>query len=130
MGQGVLMIAAVTALLGAAVGGALYQREIAAWARRVRGSIWPPPEPPADLPIERIARNAQRLRAQLLRPSPGTPIARRIAVVQAYDDLLADACRALGIPDTLTDLPLGTERDAERLHVEDALNAAGMRLSA
>jgi hypothetical protein len=49
---------------------------------------------------------------------------------RAYDDLLADACNALGVPDTLTGLPPGIERDAERLHVEDELKAAGLRLRA
>jgi hypothetical protein len=129
MGKGILMIALATAMLGAAVGGALYHREIAKSYRRLANRISPPPEPPAGPPIERIVRDARRLRAELV-PSAGTPMARRIAVSQAYDDLLIDACRALGIPDTLSSLPPGTEREAERLHVEHELAAAGVRLSA
>jgi hypothetical protein len=129
MGQGLLFIALVTVMLGVAVGGALCHSEIEQWIRRLANRIWPPPERPAGPPIERIVRDARRLRAQLV-PNAGTPMARRIAVVRAYDELLADACRALGIPDTLTGLPPGADRDAERLHVEHELNAAGLRLSA
>jgi len=129
MGQGLLTIALVTAMLGAAVGGALCHREIEQSTRRLANRIWPPPERPAGQPIERIVRDARRLRAELV-PSPGTPMARRIAVTRAYDEVLAEACRALGIPDTLTGLDPGPDRDAERLHVEHELNAAGLRLSA
>lgn len=83
---------------------------------------------PVGPPIERIARDAHRLRAELLATAPGTPMARRLGLRQAYDDLLADACRALGVPDTLSALPPGTDRDAERLLVEHRLEAAGLRL--
>ena len=89
--------------------------------------ISPGPPPPAGPPIERIGRDARRLRAALV-VAPGTPMARRLGALKAYDDLLSDACRALGIDDTLTGLPAGTDRDAERLRVESALEAAGLRL--
>jgi hypothetical protein len=127
---GLFVIALVTLMLGVTVGGVLYQHEIAALWRHLADRVRPPPEPPAGPPIERIADDILRLRAELLAPTPGTPMARRIGIWRAYDDLLADACRALGVPDTLTGLPLGTERDAERLHVEHELDAAGLRLSA
>ncbi|MGZ8744420.1 MAG: hypothetical protein ACXWXO_16000 [Nocardioides sp.] len=55
-------------------------------------------------------------------------MARRIGAVKAHDDLLADACRALVIENTLTGLPLGTDRDAERLRVEHELGEAGLQL--
>jgi hypothetical protein len=129
MGHGILMIALATAMLGVAVGGALYHREIATLYRGLANRLSPPPAPPAGPPIERIARDARRLRAELV-AAEGTPMARRVAVSRAYDDLLVDACRALGIPDTLSSLPPGTEREAERLHVEHELTAAGVRLSA
>ena len=127
---GVFMIALITMMLAAVVGGVLYQHEIAALYRRLARKVSPPPEPPAGPPIERIARDARRLRREVLTCSPGMPMARRIGVFRAYDDLLADACRALGVPDTLEGLPLGTERDAERLHVEHELDAAGLELCA
>jgi hypothetical protein len=129
MGRGLAVIAFCTAMLGATVGGALYQHEIAQRIRRVATRVSPPPAVPAGRPIERIVRDARRLRPELV-PTAGTPMARRIAVCQAYDDLLADACRAVGVPDTLSTLPLGTERDAERLNVEHQLAEAGVRLSA
>ena len=127
---GFLVLALVTVMLGAAVGGVLYQREIGGFLHRLRDRIWPPPEPPASLTIERIARQARQIRAELMATPPGTPNARRISVVNAYDDILAEACRALDVPDTLTSMPPGIERDAERLHVERVLSEAGLRLSA
>jgi hypothetical protein len=129
-GGGIVVVALVTLMLGVTVGGVLYQHETAALLRRLALRVSPPPEPPAGPPIERIARDVRRLRPELLAPTPGTPMARRIGICRAYDDLLADACRALDVPDTLSGLPLGTERDAERLRVEHELDAAGLRLSA
>jgi hypothetical protein len=126
---GLLTLALVTAMLGVTVGGALYQREIGGWARRTRQRIWAPPEPPAGSAIERIARDARRIRAEFVTTAQGTPMARRIGVTRAYDDLLAEACRALDVPDTLSDLEPGIERDAERLRVESELDAAGLRLT-
>lgn len=122
------MIALVTVMLGVAVASALCQHEIKGAFRWVKERIRPRPEPPAGPPIERIARDARRLRAELRGLAPGAPMARRTAISQAYDDLLVDACRAVGVPDTLTALPPGTERDAERLHVEHELDLAGVRL--
>jgi hypothetical protein len=127
---GLLAIGLVTLMLGVAVGAVLYQHEIGASLRGIVRRVLPSPEPPAGPPIERIAWDARRLRAELLVPNPGAPMARRIGVQRAYDDLLADACRALGVSDTLAGLPPGVERDAERLHVEHELDAAGLRLNA
>ena len=126
---GLLAVALVTLLLGAVVGGVLYQHEIAERLRRLTHRVWPPPEPPAGLPIERISRDARRLRADLTGSGRGgASMARRTGTWQAYDDLLAEACRALGVPDTLSGMPSGTERDAERLVVEHRLVEAGLRL--
>ena len=126
---GPFVVALVTLMLGVAVGGVLYHAEIEAFFRRLYHRVKPPPEPPASLTIERIARQARRLRAELLATDAGTPMARRLSVVKAYDDLLAEACRALDVPDTLTGMPPGVERDAERLHLESELEAAGLHLS-
>jgi hypothetical protein len=105
-------------------------RRLATLLRRLALRVRPPLERPAGPPIERIARDGRRLRAELLAIAPGTPMARRIGVSRAYDDLLAEACRTLEVPDTLSGLPPGIERDAERLHVEHRLDAAGLRLGA
>ncbi len=102
MESGFLAAALVTVLLGLFVGGVLYQHELTARLRR--------------------------LRAEPTHPGNATFMARRTGTWQAYDDLLAEACRALGIPDSLTEMPCGTERDTERLVVEHRLMEAGLRL--
>ena len=112
------------------VGGVLYQHEIEVLLRRLAQRVLPREEHPAGPPLECIVRDARRLRGVMLSCSPGTPMARRVAVCRAYDDLLADACRALAVPDTLTGLPLTIERDVERLRVEHALAEAGLSLGA
>ncbi|GAA1950895.1 hypothetical protein GCM10009798_07790 [Nocardioides panacihumi] len=127
---GFLVVALVTAGMCAAVGGVLYEPQLARGLRRLARRISPPPEAPADMPIERIARNARRLRAEMATLSSGTPAARRESIARAYDDLLVEACRALDVPDTLSGMPPGAERDSERLHVEFELEAVGLRLSA
>jgi hypothetical protein len=118
-----------TLWLAALVGGALYQREIgrvlSRWGRRVV----PAPEQPTGLPIERIARNARRLHAELATLPSGTPMARRLGLASAYDDLLVEACRALQVPDTLSGMAPGPERELERLHVEQELEDVGLRLN-
>jgi hypothetical protein len=127
---GTVTLAEVTVGLALLVGAILHQHEIARAARRLRDRLRPPPERPAGRPIDRIASDVRRVRRDFYQPAPGLPMARRIALSKAYDDLLLDACRALGVPDTLSALPLGTERDAERLHVESQLTRAGLRLTA
>jgi hypothetical protein len=126
---GLLVLVLVTVMLGVAVGVPLYRHEIGRWLRRVHHRFRPPPEPPAGHAIERIAHDARRVRAEIVITPQGTPMARRAGVVQAYDELLGEACRALGIPDTLTGMEPGFERDAERLHVESRLDAAGLHLT-
>ena len=126
---GLAVVALITACMCALVGAVLYQRQVAALARRIARRIAPPPELAAGRPIERIARDARRLQAELLALAPGTPMARRRGLAQAYDDLLGEACRALGVPDTLSALPMH-RRDAERMRVEHELDRAGLRLGA
>ena len=76
--------------------------------------------------MERLARDVQRIRADLAGLDPHTPVARRRGVVAAYDDALGDACRALGLPDQLVDLPEGLDREVVRLEVEEQLVSAGL----
>jgi hypothetical protein len=104
----------------------LCQDEILRALRWVAAVVRRPREQPTSRPIERIAGDAGRVRAKLLALAADTPMPRRIGVLQAYDDLLAEACRALAVPDSLTCLPLGLERDAELLRVEYELAAAGL----
>jgi hypothetical protein len=125
---GLVVIALVTLFCGAIVGGVLYQAKIVHGLRRLVGKFSPPTPNPQGPPIERLGCDVRRLRRELLTVAPDTPSARRIGLQRAYDDVLGDACAALEIADTLTALPLGAERDAERLYVEHKLDAAGMRL--
>ena len=53
-------------------------------------------------------------------------MARQKGIVAAYDGVLVATARALGVPTSLTDLREGIDREAERLRVEDALEAAGL----
>jgi len=123
-------IALPTLLLGSVLGAVLYQHELEALARRLGGRLRPAPEVPTPLAIERIARDARRLRSELRTLGSGTPMARRVGLSRAYDDVLVDACHALGVPDTLSDLAPGIERESERLRIEHELEAVGLRLSA
>jgi hypothetical protein len=125
---GLGVIALVALGCGATVGGVLYQAEIVQGIRRLVGRFSPPPTTPEGPPIERIGGDARRLRRELLAMAPEMPMARRIGLQLAYDDVLVDACTALEVANTLTVLPLGAERDAERLYVEHELDAAGLRL--
>jgi hypothetical protein len=78
-------------------------------------------------PVEQIAADLRRLSAAVRDIPRGTPNTRRRALYLAYDDTLAAGCRALGLPQRLTELPLGMERELERLRVENSLESAGLR---
>jgi hypothetical protein len=125
---GLLVLALVTLGCVASVGSVLYHAEIVHALRRRVSKLSPAPAPPQGPPIERIGCDVRRLRGELLAPAPELPQARRIGLQLAYDDVLADACAALDVATTLGVLPLGVERDAERLYVEHELAAAGLRL--
>lgn len=80
---------------------------------------------PAGPPIERIAADAQRIRAQIGQAPQGMPVARLRGWWEAYDDVLVDACQALSLEERLSTLPESTERDVERVRVERLLGGAG-----
>ena len=119
---GLLAVAACTVMCGLVVGGALYAGSLDRFVQRHRRRV---PEP-VGRPIERVVADLHRIRAEALSPAPGASKVRRDATMAAYDDVLADACRALGVPDLLSDLPPGTEREAERLRTEWLLEQAGV----
>ncbi len=83
---------------------------------------------PLGPPIERIAADARRIRAEIRRAPPGIPVARMRGWVEAYDDVLVTACRALGLAERLGTLPEGPEHDLERERVERMLMRAGVLL--
>jgi hypothetical protein len=117
-----------TLMLGAAVALGLCRREMGRTFRRLRAHLSPPPPDPSVPAIEDLAAALRRVRPLVLTPAPGTPMARRRGTVAAYDDLLGQAARALGVPDLLTDLREGTDREAERLRLEHLLREAGLVL--
>src|SRR5690606_19314189 len=86
----------------------------------------PPPPRPAGPPIEQIAADLRRIRSQIEHVPPGTPVARRRGWLEAYDDLLVSACRALGMEQEIDALPEGPRRDLERERVERSLVRAGL----
>ena len=123
---GLVALVLCTLMLGAAVGFALCQAELGRAFRRVRDRLAPPLPAPTAPAIEEVAAALRRVRPQALAPAPGTPMARRRGTVAAYDDLLGQAARALGVTDLLTDLREGTDREAERLRLEHLLREAGL----
>lgn len=125
---GLVAVVVCTLMLGAAFYLFLCQDEIGRAWRSYRVRVAPSPEVPTARAIEDVARSLRRLRRQLLAPGPGTTMARRRGTAAAYDDLLADAARALGIPDTLSGVPEGLAREAERLRMEHLLREAGLVL--
>ena len=83
---------------------------------------------PSGPSIQDLARHLRRVHQTLLDFEPGASALRRLAAVQAYDDLLRQACRALDITHHLDEVPEGIDKDIERLRVEEALRRAGLRI--
>ena len=101
-------------------------RGVVAVLRRV-GLVRPAPEPePVRVPLERIAADLCRL-ATAMRDAPrGISRVRHTGTLLAYDDRLAAAALALDVRHALQELPLGMDRDLERLRVEVELRSAGL----
>ncbi|MGS2615578.1 hypothetical protein ACVCAH_13800 [Micromonospora sp. LZ34] len=79
-------------------------------------------------PLEQLAADLRRLGRQRIGVG-GRSMVWHGAVLQAYDDRLRRACRALGIPEHLTELT-GVDLEIERVRVEGLLHAAGLTLPA
>lgn len=88
----------------------------------------PAPPVPSGPPIERIAHDARRIRAEIRHAPPGIPVARIRGWYEAYDDVLITACHSLDLEERLDVLPEGAERDLERERVERMLDANGLLL--
>jgi hypothetical protein len=127
---GVLAIFIATAIVAVVVGAAAYASEIVGATVRVGRylrMIPPAPPTPVGMPLERIAADLRRLRAEASRHQPGMPMAKYRGLMAAYDDALLDACRALELDTDLSTLADGVERESERLRVEYELERAGIR---
>ena len=79
-------------------------------------------------PIELIARDARRLGRRFHHPRRGLTFVKYESTRWAYDKVLAEGCRALGIEHLLEVLPPGPELDEERRRVEWLLYRAGLDL--
>jgi hypothetical protein len=128
---GVAYIAEVTIVGAAVLWCVLNVRRLGALAvavgRRLR--LLPPEIPtPTGMRIERIAADLRRIRPLVMHPAAGTPMVRRRALAQAYDDALLDACHALGVPTELDRITDALERESERLRTEAELERAGVDL--
>lgn len=126
---GILMVVGMTALIAAGIW-LLFSGLIARTGMqvgRVLHVVPPrPPVGPSNPPLETVVADLHRIRHELESRPPGLPMAKRIGILQAYDDRLIDACRALEVPNTLEGLAEGLDRDAERLRTECLLEEAGI----
>jgi hypothetical protein len=121
----------VVAMLAVAVGGRRLRRWHRRWLRPVTARVRivrPAPPVPVGRPIEAIARDVHRLGRFFHHPPPGISFARFEGCRRAYDDVLAEACRALDVPHLLQVLPPSPEHDRERQRVELLLGWAGLPL--
>jgi hypothetical protein len=83
---------------------------------------------PTGLPIEQLAADLRRVHRLLVQCPDGTPMVRRVATREAYDELLRQACAAVDVSHELDAVPEGMERDMERLRIEEALRTAGLTI--
>lgn len=101
-------------------------------ARRVGAQVWPlvrhARTTPRGRPLEQIARDARRLSGWYRSCPRGQSFAKFEAHRRAYDDVLAEACAALGLVHLLSVIAPGPELDEERRRVEWALECAGLEL--
>lgn len=126
---GLLGLVAATVLFIAMVGGILYSSDLGRAYKRARERRMPPTPQPTGAPLAALAADVRRLHVAYHQHSAGQSMTRRRGLEQAYDDALIDACQALGIPDTLSTLRAGTDRDAERMRVEYLLEKQGLPLN-
>jgi hypothetical protein len=96
------------------------------WSRRQAARH---PEP-LRRPLQIVAADVRRLGRQITLVPAGAPMARRRALAAAYDDVLIEAALLLEVPHDLPTRPAGPARDAERLRLLAALEAAGMAVRA
>ncbi len=121
------VILAVLALVSVLAGWDTYRDHVLRVGRALHVTEPPPPQP-AGPPIERIAADIRRIRAQIAHAPPGMPVARMRGWLDAYDEVLVTACNALGLEEQIRAIPHGAQRNLERERVERALMRAGLRL--
>jgi hypothetical protein len=85
-----------------------------------------PPEAPWGPPLEKLAADLRRLRAEARLSRPGTTAERQLRVLASYDTTLVATARALEVPTALDDIPESLERELERQRIERVLTVAGL----
>ena len=120
----------VGVILAALLGPRRVGRLTRALARVVRfvENLRPEQPRPIGRPIELIASDARRLSNSFRRVPDDVSFARFEGRRRAYDDVLVEACRAVGVEHRLKALPPGPELDRERYRVELVLQHAGLPL--
>lgn len=83
---------------------------------------------PVVVPVGRYVDDLRRLSRDLASLPAGTAWARQHGTQMAFDRILIELCTALEIDHDLARLPIGWARDMERLRVEDAVYAKGLRI--
>lgn len=81
---------------------------------------------PAGPALETTVAHMRRLRHEVCCCVPRTQV-RRVAVLAAYDDVLVDVCRMVGVDAPLA-TAVGADREFARLLTEAALEHAGIAL--
>jgi hypothetical protein len=132
------VVRSIAGLVVASLAAGVVFRLVADWtilerlcARLVRlgRRVHTPKALPPGRPIEDIAHDARRLCHRFeLSEYQRISFAKYEGLRRAYDDVLGEACDALGIDHLLSVLPAGTECDLERLRVEYLLSQRGLRL--
>lgn len=83
---------------------------------------------PKVAPVGELMDGLRRLSRELATLPAGTPWARQQGTQMAYDSLLVRLCGALEIDAHLVTAPFGWARDLERLRLEEAVYAIGLRI--
>ncbi|MFC5993874.1 hypothetical protein ACFQE5_06575 [Pseudonocardia hispaniensis] len=84
---------------------------------------------PAGPPLESLVTDLRRLRGELRSSRPRTRL-RRIALQSAYDDVLVDVCRAVGVDadPLVATAEASSERAFARLLAEAGVEAVGIAI--
>lgn len=126
IGETVLLCVLLGLLLGGPWIGPWVLRHVRDWRDR-RGDRRTARRP-VVLPVGQYVDDLRRLSRELAALAPGTPWARQHGTQLAFDSVLTKLCVALDIDNELATLPVGWARDLERLRMEDAIYAFGLRI--
>jgi hypothetical protein len=119
------LIALLAAFAGLVAGLGPLIRKIEAWSARRHAARHPAP---LGRSLEAVAADVRRLGRQVALVPAGMPMARRRALLAAYDDVLTEAAGMLGVTAGVAGPPEGRAREVERLRLAAELRAAGLQV--